>query len=159
MAIIEITEANAGLLLEARQTVDGTPTDMAKLLRAVTGYATGAKQKAFVIQEEGVVCGYIGVDYDGHEFPVGATKTDGMEAYGHIAKVGVSVAAQGKGFATQLLQAAEQWLKSRGAKGVWLDYLANNEPAVRLYQRNGYVDVDEFQDTQNRTRRIAAKPL
>lgn len=158
MAIKMIVEASAGLLVEIRQLVDGPNLDEAKLAREASRYVSGADGKrAFVFEKDGQILGYVLVILGATDFPKGAPHIESLKGFGHISKIGVAKSARGKGVGSELLLVAERWLQSGGAKGTWLDYLPSNESAVRLYSKNGYSDVAEFQDVRNRTRRITSK--
>ena len=58
-----------------------------------------------------------------------------------LAVVGLAVdpAARGRGIATALLAAAEQFARARGGSKLSLRVLGTNEPALRLYERTGFV--------------------
>ena len=58
-----------------------------------------------------------------------------------LAIVGLAVdpGARGQGVATALLTAAEQFARERGARKLSLRVLSSNGPALRLYERCGFV--------------------
>lgn len=56
----------------------------------------------------------------------------------YIADVAVLKAFQGRGVGEQLLRAAEEWGRMKGAEFMSLEYLAANERAAKLYERLGY---------------------
>jgi len=58
-----------------------------------------------------------------------------------LAIVGLAVdpGARGRGVATALLAAAEQFARERGARKLSLRVLSSNGPALRLYERCGFV--------------------
>jgi ribosomal protein S18 acetylase RimI-like enzyme len=61
-----------------------------------------------------------------------------------LRSVWVSPQARGRGVGDQLLAAVEGWARQRGAATLKLAVLPGNEPAVALYQRNGFVDTGEL---------------
>ena len=58
-----------------------------------------------------------------------------------LAIVGLAVdpGARGQGIAAALLAAAEQYARARGGRKLSLRVLGTNEPALRLYERSGFV--------------------
>ena len=60
---------------------------------------------------------------------------------GHVLTLGVTAAAQGRGFGAALLDALLAESAARRAVRVLLDVRADNEVAQRLYRRRGFVPV------------------
>lgn len=58
--------------------------------------------------------------------------------YCHVVEIAVSGRHQGHGIGGQLLRAAEDWGRERGATFVSLEYLANNSGAAAFYRRLNY---------------------
>jgi ribosomal protein S18 acetylase RimI-like enzyme len=58
----------------------------------------------------------------------------------HVAKISMAVSehARRRGIGEALLVAAESWARERGLKKIVLDVLANNRPALRLYEKLSY---------------------
>ena len=48
---------------------------------------------------------------------------------------------QQRGIATRLLQAGLDQLKKKGCKKVFLEVRESNQPAIRLYEKNGFVQL------------------
>jgi ribosomal protein S18 acetylase RimI-like enzyme len=63
-----------------------------------------------------------------------------------LRSVWVSPQARGRNVGDQLIAAVEGWARQRGATTLKLAVLPGNEPAVALYQRNGFVDTGELGD-------------
>jgi RimJ/RimL family protein N-acetyltransferase len=65
-----------------------------------------------------------------------------------VAGIAVLASARGQGVATALLAAAERYAIERGARKLSLRVLGTNAPAIRVYDRAGFVRegtlVDEF---------------
>jgi dTDP-4-amino-4,6-dideoxy-D-galactose acyltransferase len=59
---------------------------------------------------------------------------------GHIAGVGVAETARGMGVGARLVEAAEDWCRSKGLPEVTLHCYIGNTGAHRLYERLGYDD-------------------
>jgi ribosomal protein S18 acetylase RimI-like enzyme len=55
----------------------------------------------------------------------------------------VSPAARHRGIGSLLVDAVERWAVRRGAEALWLEVVAANRPAIRLYERHGLVVVGE----------------
>jgi GNAT superfamily N-acetyltransferase len=63
-----------------------------------------------------------------------------------LRSVWVSPRARGRGVGDVLLAAVEGWARQAGARTLTLAVLPGNEPAVALYQRNGFVDAGGLGD-------------
>ncbi|MFC5657036.1 GNAT family N-acetyltransferase [Streptomyces nogalater] len=63
-----------------------------------------------------------------------------------LRSVWVSPQARGHSVGDQLIAAVEGWARQRGATTLKLAVLPGNEPAVALYQRNGFIDTGELGD-------------
>ena len=55
----------------------------------------------------------------------------------------VTASARGRGVGSLLVGAVEQWALERQAEQLWLEVVADNHPARRLYERHGWVVVGE----------------
>ena len=60
----------------------------------------------------------------------------------------------GKGYGTQLLHAAIEELKKSGYNEIFLWVLEENYPAIKFYEKNGFIKTDKFIDDN-----IGGKPL
>lgn len=58
-----------------------------------------------------------------------------------IARIGVDPSAQRKGYGSRLLAFLEEKAQEEGCEVMSLDVRAHNEPAIGLYQKNGYIEV------------------
>lgn len=69
----------------------------------------------------------------------------------HVAKISMAVSesARRKGIGQALLEAAEGWARERGLKKIVLDVLANNRPALRLYEKLSYREEGACKDQVN----------
>lgn len=83
----------------------------------------------WVLEESGEVVGFVW----------GAIMTTLVEErLGYIKNLYVSPAARGQGYGAQLLEVAEDWMRTMDCPRVALDVTAENRTAVALYQRCGY---------------------
>jgi ribosomal protein S18 acetylase RimI-like enzyme len=66
----------------------------------------------------------------------------------HVGKISMAVSehARRQGAGEKLLRAAEWWAKERGLKKIVLDVLANNRPALRLYEKLSYQEEGARKD-------------
>jgi len=155
--INEITADNLQLLIAIRKEVDGIK-DINKLEQEAESYANSSNKKAFVMQDGDRAIGYVEVKLLENELPKGSPELDIILEYAHLARIGRSNDYGGGDLGGILLRFAEDWAKREGKEGMWLDFLVNNYPAVRLYKENSYVNVAEFKDGNiDRLRRIAVK--
>lgn len=70
------------------------------------------------------------------------TETDYFsgEKLGYISDLAVAAGFEGRGVARLLLDAADEWARSKGYKAVFLNVFAGNERARRLYEKNGFTE-------------------
>ncbi|MFI9630493.1 GNAT family N-acetyltransferase [Streptomyces sp. NPDC052042] len=79
-----------------------------------------------------------------------------------LRSVWVSPRARGRSVGDRLVAAVEKWARQAGAATLKLAVIPDNEPAVALYQRNGFSDTGELGDllSDGRTReRLRVKVL
>ena len=89
----------------------------------------------FVAEEEGEITGYVYVALE----PLSWKELRGPAGFIH--DLAVREESRGGGTATQLLTAATDWLRERGAPRVVLWTAAANEGAQRLFRRTGFRDT------------------
>lgn len=98
------------------------------VIRAALGDTPGTV--AFVVEGrhglDGAVCLTTQVDYFTHE------------RLAHIEVLAVDPAAQGRGVARALMDAAETWAREQGSRRISLNVWAQNERARGLYEHLGY---------------------
>lgn len=58
-----------------------------------------------------------------------------------IGGVGIVAGRRGEGIGEQLMRAAEENARARGVKRLWLEVLVQNEPAIGLYEKLGYMRI------------------
>lgn len=97
---------------------------VADLEQALAG-ATSTVLAAF---DDGGLHGTVMVGYDGHR--------------GWLYYVAVAPSRQGSGLGRELVEAAQEWLRARGAPKVQLMVRATNAAVVGFYERLGYVDTE-----------------
>lgn len=56
-----------------------------------------------------------------------------------LSKMAVDVAARGHGFGDVLMHAAIEWARANGAREIFLESNTVMEPAIRLYEKHGFV--------------------
>jgi ribosomal protein S18 acetylase RimI-like enzyme len=74
----------------------------------------------------------------GYTWVLSLVDFDAVIPHGHIAGVGVSAEARGRGVGSILVAAAEEWCRNSGLGEVTLNCYVANEGAHRLYQRLGF---------------------
>ena len=100
--------------------------DERRYLRAVRKHPDAA---VFVAELDGQVVGRLSVARDPHP------------ASRHVADLGLMVAreARRRGVGWALLEEAARWAREVGVRKLELHVFPHNEPAIRLYERFGYV--------------------
>lgn len=91
-----------------------------------------------VARQEGDLVGYAGVFLAGDE--------------ADVQTVAVAGRAQGRGIGARLVRALADWARSRGACVLHLEVRADNDPALGLYRRLGFVVVGRRRDYYGRGR-------
>ncbi|MEU4177804.1 GNAT family N-acetyltransferase [Streptomyces sp. NPDC026589] len=81
----------------------------------------------FVALDRDRVCGYVDTEYE----PWNRRLT--------IADIEVARPYQGRGIGRMLMSHAIGWARERGAGHVWLEVTNINAPAIRVYQRMGFI--------------------
>ena len=114
--------------------------DPQEVRRAVIGWVreplanlAGADNGAFVAERNGEVVGFVCVSERPHF-------TGEVDTY--IGELVVAKKAEGVGIGRALVEAAEDWGRSRGRKRVVVDTGAANAPARKFYAALGYEEED-----------------
>jgi ribosomal protein S18 acetylase RimI-like enzyme len=153
--VSEATSQNYQTLSDLRQNIDGVkPIKAQKEANKYTSQSEG--KKAFIAFIRNVPVGYIQTAKK-ESLPEKSTLIDDIDDYTHLARIGVVQNARRKGVAKTLILEAEKWALKQGKKGVWLDYLKDNQHAAKFYSKAGYENVQEFTDKKGRARIIAIK--
>jgi ribosomal protein S18 acetylase RimI-like enzyme len=87
----------------------------------------GEDRKFIVAETDGMIVGYIGASYD--RGPM----------LGEIDVVSVDPDQHRRGIGSRLMTAALDFLKTRGARKVWVTVSSINTPAVIYYIKNGFI--------------------
>ncbi len=144
-------------LIELQQVIN-EDKDVDKLKDETKEYIDNPEKQAFFLKVGDEIVGYILVDLEGEGLPKGAPEDFDVSNLARVSKVGVSKEYSGKHLGEELLKEAENLAKKEGKDGMYLDYLASNEPAVKLYSRSGYEQKAEFTDPKKqKLRRIGIK--
>jgi ribosomal protein S18 acetylase RimI-like enzyme len=86
----------------------------------------------FVAERDGTVVGFA-------EARLVCSDPSGMLAFGLAAEIGIAVAADHRrgGIGAALIDAVEEWARERGAERLTLSTHADNDGAIRFYERLG----------------------
>ncbi|HEY7603893.1 MAG TPA: GNAT family N-acetyltransferase [Gaiellaceae bacterium] len=100
--------------------------DERRYLKAVRRHPDAA---VFVAERDGGIIGRLSISRDPHP------------ASRHVADLGLMVAAPARrhGVGTALLEQAVAWARASGVRKLELHVFPHNEPAIRLYERFGFV--------------------
>ena len=85
-------------------------------------------RKVCVLELAGQIIGYASLRFIGSQ--------------GDINTISVSKNFQRRGYGQQLLDWLEQTAKEKGVKELFLDVRTDNDPALAIYRKNGYVRID-----------------
>lgn len=78
--------------------------------------------------------------------PVGFTLCRRVGPEAELLLIGVPPAARGKGYGRELLSAARRDAQIRGADALFLEVREDNNPALGLYRRRGFVAIGRRRD-------------
>jgi putative acetyltransferase len=127
-ALVELAEAvgsepEGWLITESRWRSVG---DERRYLKAVRNHPDAA---VYVVEHDGEIVGRLSISRDPHP------------ASRHVADLGLMVAASARrqGVGTALLEQAVTWARATGVRKLELHVFPHNEPAIRLYERFGFV--------------------
>ncbi len=93
----------------------------------------GADGRTFVAEISGDIVGFVDARLDRSPDPMHRDMT-----YCHIVEIAVAARHQRRGIGAQLVRAAEDWGRARGAALASLEYLAANARAAAFYRDIGY---------------------
>ncbi|MEN0130648.1 MAG: ribosomal protein S18-alanine N-acetyltransferase [Brevundimonas sp.] len=77
------------------------------------------------VDVDGILAGYAGLWFDGHD--------------AQVMTIGTTTAQQGRGLGRVMLDALVSRARELGAASVLLEVRVDNDPALRLYERGGFV--------------------
>jgi putative acetyltransferase len=127
-ALVELAEAvgsepEGWLITESRWRSVG---DERRYLKAVRNHPDAA---VYVVEHDGEIVGRLSISRDPHP------------ASRHVADLGLMVAASARrqGVGTALLEQAVTWARATGVRKLELHVFPHNAPAIRLYERFGFV--------------------
>ena len=153
----DITLGNAQILTDLRLRIgnDKTPEE---LVRKAHKFATDPNRKAIISMEGDVPTGFVEMMIESSDLHQDSPAID-LEGLAHIVRIAVVEQYRRRGIGEALMNQADEWAKTHGKKGIWLDYLAANEKAGKLYEKLGYKDAVEFVDTKKKQkiRRVTVK--
>ncbi len=97
----------------------------------------------FLYRKNGVIAGAavinhdVNPEYDDIDWNVKAPK----EKLATIHALAISPSRRGRGESDAFLKSIEAYCKSEGDMAIHFDVIEGNDPALKLYQRNGYTEV------------------
>ena len=132
-AICVLGEAVNALHHEAWPQVFAAPGDPMRHAAHWQQSIAAEQATIFVVERAGRVLGFVtvGVQQDNHLL-LQATR------YARIGSISVAADCQGQGLGRRLMNAAEAWVRQRGAPDIRLNVWAFNQRALALYEDLGY---------------------
>lgn len=111
-------------------------------------YKTSINELYICIEDEEVVAAFVlNTDPDG-SYEKGNWKQDlKLGEYLIIHTLAIKTSMQGKGLGKYIIEWCKEYTKDHGYKGIRLDVVPTNTPAIKLYKKNGFefageVDLD-----------------
>lgn len=152
----EVLPAGAPELARLRQEIDNVDHDKAQQEAEKFANHEGGRAAIFALVRFGTAVGYAEVK-SSEDLPENSSVEVDTSEYGHLARIGVSKDSREMGVGKKLIKSAEDWAQKQGKSGLWLEYLNENEPARRLYEKSGYKIIGKFYDEMGKHRIIVAK--
>ena len=95
-----------------------------------------------VAKQKDIILGYVGIkELENEDKIIGKILKDSIDKLGCIEWIAVHPKYRRKGIASNLLVAAESWIRKRKREGVWLDC---RKKVIPLYEKNGYKIIGEL---------------
>lgn len=91
----------------------------------------------FKAVKEGKICGFLFLEMIHRQ-----SKGLAFSKLGNILNLGVDEACRGKGIGTELIEAAEDFIRQQGGEAIDMCVFAFNKKAIKLYERLGYKTID-----------------
>jgi ribosomal-protein-alanine acetyltransferase len=79
-------------------------------------------------------------------FVIGLIETIGKIRMGHIFTVDVAASHRRSGIGLKLLDELEHVFLENGVRAVYLEVRADNKPALELYRKNGYSEIQPLEN-------------
>jgi ribosomal protein S18 acetylase RimI-like enzyme len=116
---------------EGRWILTESPVDEARLTDRIAASVEAETETSFVAEAGGAIVGDLGLH---------AASPDAVW-------LGMSVARdwRGRGVGSALLAAGIEWARERGFRAVRLEVFPHNEPALALYRKFGFVEVERLE--------------
>ncbi len=117
--------------------------DMLKIEReCFTAEAYTRRQILALLQSRNGLALMAKVDDEASGFIIALVENEGTHKIGHIVTLDVTVKCRRKGLGSTLLKRMENILSERGVEAVYLEVRVDNQAALRLYEKQGYVRAE-----------------
>jgi len=100
----------------------------------------------FVMNDERFICLLAELGGIAVGMAIGELEEEGLKAVGHVWTIEVLAPYRRRGIGERLLRELEERLRARGAVEFHLEVKVGNEPAIRLYEKMGYIKVGILRD-------------
>ncbi len=130
-----------------RTTVEtATPQNIEELLKiereCFRAEAYTRQQILRLLESSDALALLIRVDGDASGFIIALLETQGKHRLGHVVTIDVAVKYRRKGLGSFLLREMENLLSERGVEAVYLEVRVDNQAALELYKKQGYVKAE-----------------
>jgi ribosomal-protein-alanine acetyltransferase len=130
-----------------RTTVEtATPQNIEEMLKiereCFTAEAYTRRQILNLLESKNALALLMRIGGQASGFIIALLETEGKHRLGHIVTIDVAVKYRRKGLGSLLLRKMENILSERGAEAVYLEVRVDNQAALRLYEKQGYLKAE-----------------
>jgi len=130
-----------------RTTVEtATPQNIEEMLKiereCFTAEAYTRRQILNLLESKNALALLMRIGGQASGFIIALLETEGKHRLGHIVTIDVAAKYRRKGLGSLLLRKMENILSERGAEAVYLEVRVDNQAALRLYEKQGYLKAE-----------------
>jgi len=130
-----------------RTTVEtATPQNIEEMLKiereCFTAEAYTRRQILNLLESKNALALLMRIGGQASGFIIALLETEGKHRLGHIVTIDVAVKYRRKGLGSLLLRKMENILSERGAEAVYLEVRVDNQAALKLYEKQGYLKAE-----------------
>jgi len=123
-----------------------TPQNIEEMLKieheCFTAEAYTRQQILSLLESKDALALLTRVDGDASGFIIALLETEGNHRLGHVVTIDVAVRYRQKGLGSFLLRKMENLLSEKGVEAVYLEVRVDNQAALRLYEKQGYLKAE-----------------
>lgn len=145
-----VAEKDIQTLVALMRIADYRPDEWSSQI--IKKYLRKKGQEILVLEQKGALLGYVCLNYVENEDPeIRKIIGHSIDDIGCVEWIAVHSNYRGRGFASQLLLAAKQWMRKNKRRGIWLDCRKN---VVSAYEKNSYTIAGTYDKQSKKSMKI-----